>query len=321
MVIIFPPSTKGPAMKKILPLIILLVFIVSCNLPFNPAEPAATGTPNIIVVTATPPAHIPDVVTLSPVEPTPGPVVTATPPGTPLTLSGISMRVPGCLPVSESLEFVPAQLYDPMGGPQEVFPAHRRVNFSGYPLSGTFFSPFMRVFPVADFATAYALADEDYSATTITQLQELLATRPPAVEGSLPFLVMAGAAQIFHTKMAYLDFVNGSGVRYLTSYGQYSVPYNNHDLFYTFQGLTADCKYWVSVIFPVNHPVLPPTYDSTAVPPGGMPIPSWDSPTYEEDMRTYYAAMQGIMTASADASFVPGLDCLDQYIQSLNIGD
>ena len=52
-----------------------------------------------------------------------------------------------------------------------------------------------------------------------------------------------------------------------------------------------------------------------------MPIPSWDSPTYEEDMRTYYAAMQGIMTASADASFVPGLDCLDQYIQSLNIGD
>ncbi len=308
-------------MKKILPLIILLVFIVSCNLPFNPAEPAATGTPNIIVVTATPPAHIPDVVTLSPVEPTPGPVVTATPPGTPLTLSGISMRVPGCLPVSESLEFVPAQLYDPMGGPQEVFPAHRRVNFSGYPLSGTFFSPFMRVFPVADFATAYALAGEDYSATTITQLQELLATRPPAVEGSLPFLVMAGAAQIFHTKMAYLDFVNGSGVRYLTSYGQYSVPYNNHDLFYTFQGLTTDGRYWVSVIFPVNHPVLPPTYDSTAVPPGGMPIPSWDSPTYEEDMRTYYAAMQGIMTASADASFVPGLDCLDQYIQSLNIGD
>jgi len=308
-------------MKKILPLIILLVFIVSCNLPFNPAEPAATGTPNIIVVTATPPAHIPDVVTLSPVEPTPGPVVTATPPGTPLTLSGISMRVPGCLPVSASLEFVPAQLYDPMGGPQEVFPAHRRVNFSGYPLSGTFFSPFMRVFPVADFATAYALAGEDYSATTITQLQELLATRPPAVEGSLPFLVMAGAAQIFHTKMAYLDFVNGSGVRYLTSYGQYSVPYNNHDLFYTFQGLTTDGRYWVSVIFPVNHPVLPPTYDSTAVPPGGMPIPSWDSPTYEEDMRTYYAAMQGIMTASADASFVPGLDCLDQYIQSLNIGD
>jgi len=38
-------------------------------------------------------------------------------------------------------------------------------------------------------------------------------------------------------------------------------------------------------------------------------------------MQTYYAAMQGIMTASADASFVPGLDCLDQYIQSLNIGD
>ena len=58
-----------------------------------------------------------------------------------------------------------------------------------------------------------------------------------------------------------------------------------------------------------------------AVPAGGMPIPDWNSPTYAEDMQTYYAAMQGIMTASADDSFVPGLDCLDQYIQSLNIGD
>ena len=308
-------------MKKIVPLLILLVFIVSCNLPFNPVEPAVTSTPNVIVVTATPPAPIPEVVTPAPVEPTPAPVVTATPRGTPLTLSGISMTVPGCLPVSASLEFVPAQPYDPMGGPMDVYPAHRRINFSGYPLSGTFFPPYMRVFPVADYATAYALADEDYSAGEVAALQELLTTRPPAVEGSLPFLVMVGAAQIFHTKMAYLDFVNGSGVRYLTSYGQYNVPYNNHDLFYTFQGLTADGKYWVSVILPVNHPVLPPTYDSTAVPAGGMPIPTGDSPTYVEDMQTYYAAMQGIMTASADASFVPGLDCLDQYIQSLNIGD
>lgn len=317
-------------MKKILPLLILLVFVVSCSLPFVPGGSEATSTPpNVIVITATPPqatpvspSPSPIVVTATSPDPTQSPVIpSTTPPGISIDLGGISMAIPGCLPVSASFEFVPAQLYDPMGGPQEIFPAHRRVNYSGYPLSGTFFSPFMRVFPVDDFPAAYALASEDYSAPIISELQSILATRPAFVDQSLPFLTMAGAAQIFHTKMAYLDFTNGSGIRYLTSYGQYYVPYNNHDLFYTFQGLTDDGLYWVSIIFPVNHAILPPTYDSTAVPAGGIPIPTWDSPTYDTDMQIYYSTMHEIMTITADDTFVPGLDCLDLYIQSLNIGE
>jgi len=46
------------------------------------------------------------------------------------------MTIPACLPVTASIEFVPAQVYDPMGGPMDVFPAHRRINFNGYPLIG-----------------------------------------------------------------------------------------------------------------------------------------------------------------------------------------
>lgn len=57
------------------------------------------------------------------------------------------------------------------------------------------------------------------------------------------------------------------------------------------------------------------------MPLGGIPIPTWDSPTYDADMTAYYAAMQGIMALTADETFVPGLDCLDRYIQSLEIGD
>jgi hypothetical protein len=308
---------KGNAMKKLLLLLVVLVFLVACNLPFTPGSAQPTNTPYIIVVTQAP--SEPPSATPQPPEPsaTPEPVVS----GTQLDLGGVSMTLPDCLPVSASIEFALAQNYDPMGGPQDVFPAHRRVNFSSYPLSGTFFPPFMRVFPVADFASAYALAPEDSSAGTVAALQSLLATRPADVDGALPFLTMAGAAQVFHTKLEYRDFANGSGIRYPTSYGQYYVPYNNHDLFYTFQGLTSDGKYWVSIIFPVNHPILPPTYDSTIVPPGGIPIPTWDSPTYDTDMETYYSTMKGIMESTADDTFTPDLGCLDQYIQSLNIGD
>lgn len=306
-------------MKKLLLLLVTLVFLVACNLPFPSGGAEPTNTPYVIVVTAE--NAEPIVVTATPLPPEP----TAEPPaedaGTALELSGVSMTIPACLPVSASIEFAPAQVYDPMGGPQDVFPAHRRINYSSYPLSGTFFDPFMRVFPLADFPAAYALAPQEPSAFQVGALQGMLASRPAEMDGALPFLTMAGAAQIFHTKLAYLDFANGSGIRYLTSYGQYYVPYNNRDLFYTFQGITDDGRYWVSVIFPVNHAILPPTYDSTVVPPGGIVIPSWDSPTYDADMEAYYSTMNSIMTATADNTFVPGLDCLDQYIQSLNIGD
>jgi hypothetical protein len=56
-------------MKKLLPLLIVLLLLVSCNLPFSPsgAQPTSTldanlypsDTPQVIVVTATPPAPEP----------------------------------------------------------------------------------------------------------------------------------------------------------------------------------------------------------------------------------------------------------------------
>ncbi len=306
-------------MKKILVLTLVLVFVAACNLPIGPG--AATPPPEApppLVVTAT--AELPPApATTEPAAPpTEAPT---TPPGTELNLGGVYMVIPPCLPISAAGAIAPAQNYDPMGGPQEVYPQHRRIDYSGYPLSGTFFAPYMRVFPVAEFASAYAAAPENYAAPTISAMQSLLTTRPPDNDDPLPFLVMAGAGQVFHTQAKYLDFANGSGVRYLTSYGQYYVPYNNHDLFYTFQGLTSDGKYWVSVIFPVNHALLPPTYDSTVVPPGGVPIPSYTSATYDADMTAYYATMKALMNSQPDNTFTPGLDCLDQYISSLSIGD
>ena len=311
-------------MKRVALLLLIAAFLAACTIPLDILQPTETTTPQVIIITQA------VVVTATPIPPAaatepPAPPATEAPPpvveGTPLNLGGVNMVIPACLPVTASGNLIPAQVYDPMGGPQEVFPQHRRINFSGYPLSGTFFPPYMRVFPVADFAAAYAAAPENYAAHTIAAMQALLAARPPDSDASLPFLVMAGAGQVFHTQAEYLDFANGSGVRYLTSYGQYYVPYNNHELFYTFQGLTSDGKYWVSVVFPINHPVLPPNAESTVVPPGGIAIPSYSSPTFDTDMAAYYAAMKGLMNAQADNSFIPGLDCLDAYIRSLNIGD
>jgi hypothetical protein len=294
-------------MKKFLILLLAAAFLVSCNLPFMVKETAAPAASESPVVESLPSATPASEVTTA-VSPT-----TAALEGTELNLGGVDMVVPSCLPVSASGVIVPAQ---PQGeGPGSVWPQHRKISFSGYPLSDKFWEPEVNVYPVSEYASLYA-----DSSTQVTILKSLLATRPTDV-ASLPFLPNLGAAQAFHVKLKYLDFQNGSGVRYLTEYAQYYVPFNNYDLFYTFQGLTSDEKYWISVTFPINHAILPATPDSTEVPQGGLAIPQMTSPSWESDMQAYYASMKTLMEANPDDSYNPGIDCLDRYIQSLNIGD
>lgn len=294
-------------MKKILILLLTAVFLVSCNLPFigGTATPAATEA-SVQLPTGLPTAPSAEIPTATPTE---LPLE-----GTELNLGGVSMVIPACLPVTAAGVIAPAQ---PQGeGPGSVWPQHRLISFAGYPLGGKFWQPEMRVFPVADYTAMW-----EYSTAQVAALQNLLTTRPAEVTESLPFLPNLGAAQAFHNKMRYIDFQNGSGVAYLTEYAQYVVPYNNHDLFYTFQGLTSDGKYWISAILPINHAILPPTPDSSEVPAGGLAIPPMTSPSWVADMEAYYASMKLLMEAKPDNSFVPGIDCLDRYIASLNIGD
>jgi len=316
-------------MKKIFLLFVALLFVVACNLPFFPFGSSPTETPNYIVVTATS-VWLGEATASSPMPEwtaaTPGGgqtlpkmILPTELPGT--TIEGVTMSFPPCLSNAVMGGTYPAPPYDPMGGPMEVYPEHRRFDFTSYPLSDTFFPAFVRVFPVAGFAEAYALADNNYAQEQVVKLYDLLTVRPLEVDNALPFLVMTGAAQLFHTKLTYLSFANGNGIRYLTQYGQYYAPYNNYDLFYTFQGITSDAKYWVSVVFPVNHSLLPASADATEVPPGSIPIPSVESSTYEDDMMEYYARMDGLMYAAPDNTFTPALDCLDQFVQSLVIGD
>jgi len=297
-------------MKKILILLMLVIFLTACNLP----NIGGSNPPEATEIPATQPALPP---TALPAEPSAAVVPTTEPiDGTEMNLGGVYMIIPSCLPVTPSGVIVPAQPTNEAGMSYGIWPQHRQFSFSGYPLSGKFFEPIMRVYPVAEYA-----ALQDFVNQQVTALQTLTASQPAQVEESLPFLPTLGAAQVFHVNMQYLNFQNGAGVRFLTEYAQYSAPYNNHDLFYAFQGLTSDGKYWVSAMFPINHPILPPTYDSTEVPAGGIPIPQMSSATYVEDMNAYQADMKALIESQPADSFTPAMDCLDRYFTSLSIGD
>lgn len=190
---------------------------------------------------------------------------------------------------------------DPNGPFWDAAPEHVEFTFSSYVLTDTFHQPRIIVYPIADFLSMSPPASQ-----VITGLQQLLTTQPLSVTDNLPFLPLFNAAQQLHAAVKYVQFQGGVGVRYLTQFNQYAAPVNNHDLFYTFQGVTLDGKYYVAAILPVNNPILPA---DNSQPPQGTP----------EEITKYYIDMAQKLTEQAPSTFTPDLGALDALVSSIAI--
>jgi len=136
----------------------------------------------------------------------------------------------------------------------------------------------IRVYPVRSFA--YYGYDEE-----LALLQALLAEPNPdlsvysAVPSAdlsprLPYLPTANASQVFRAQPALIGFggerggsEGGRGVRYLTHYAQGFVPLTRREVWYTYQGLTEDGSYYLSVTFPIRIEDLEETAPLTFDPP------------------------------------------------------
>jgi hypothetical protein len=304
-------------MKKIALIIIIGLFLMGCSLPFtiNWNTPPTQQIETPVQINATETVDV--IATEPPAAPTAAPLN-----GIEMNLGGIYMILPPCLAANATGTLVPAAPSDEFNGPMEYYPENRKIAFLGYPLSGGFFEANgsdhggLTIYPIADFVAMNQAA----ISPIVTNMQILLADKPAAPQ-SIPFLPVFNAAQVFNAQVKYLDFQNGQGVRFLTEYAQYYAPVNNDDLFYAYQGITADGKYWVSAILPINAAYLQAAYDSVNVPDGGIPAPALDDPNYGNAMEAYYIVMLDKLNTTPDASFTPGLDCLDQFIQSLQISD
>ncbi|MBN2386855.1 MAG: hypothetical protein JXB85_07520 [Anaerolineales bacterium] len=268
-------------MKKTLPLLIVLVLVtLACNTP----------TP---VVTTPPP-----IVTEPPVT-TEAPVITAAPPVN-VTCNEISIYLDPGVAAGYTCETVPESTME-----MEIRPEYTKLTLQGYALSDRFFVPHISVFPVQGYTDLLP----DFVPGRVAELQGLLAGTPPG--DSLPFLPVFNAAQTFHAQYQVVPFVDGSGIRFLTLYAQYFAPINNHDLFYTYQALTADGQYWISAILPVSHPTLPENADN---PPGGL---TWEE--FSNNYVPYITDLTSSLNAQDPASFAPSLALLDALAASITI--
>ncbi len=178
-------------------------------------------------------------------------------------------------------------------------PEHREYIFNNWALPGGFHVPTLRVYSVAEFSAVNPSIGDRLNA-----LQAALAAQSPDGAGlDVPSIYNAG--QFFQSNPKYLEFQNGSGARWLSQYGQALFPIGLPNLFYTFQGFTADGAYYISLLLPVDHSILPPTSSV-----------SLDDAFYN-NYEAYVAENTQILNAQADASFTPSLELLDQLVQTL----
>ncbi len=101
----------------------------------------------------------------------------------------------------------------------------------------------------------------------------------------------------------------------MTEYAQYAAVANNNDLFYNFQGLTSDGRYYIIAILPVNAPFLAADSNipQTSLPPDGIPLSGLDPD------EAYYNAVVSKLNQTAPDVFTPSLNALDALTQSIAI--
>jgi nucleoid-associated protein YgaU len=151
------------------------------------------------------------------------------------------------------------------------------------------------------------------TATTVADLQSLLATKPADFAETIPVLPPVNAAQVFHVQNKYLEFENGSGVAFVGYYAQDVAPVTADSIFYSFQGLTDNGKYYVVVFYPVTTSMLPADFQTAL---GSMTDEQWAA-----QYNDYLAKLTTDLDALESSDFTPDLSWLDDLVTSINVSD
>ncbi|MGB8212298.1 MAG: hypothetical protein WCE68_01955 [Anaerolineales bacterium] len=238
------------------------------------------------------------------------PTATAAAPATPIsqtnaTCTGVTLFLDPALASGFNCQSVP----EASGASLPYFainPQYTEITLQGYPLADRLISPQINVFPVA----RYTQILPDQVNPRVAALQSLIGGAAPGT-AELPFLPIENAVQQDYVHFQVIPFANGSGARFITQYAQFADPLNNHDMFYTFQGLTSDGKYWVSVTLPVSNPTLPADGQN---PPNGQ---SWDD--FGKNFTKYITSITAQLNAQPPESFSPTIPMLDALIASIRV--
>jgi hypothetical protein len=191
-------------------------------------------------------------------------------------------------------------------------PDYYAFSLAGFPITAGLHAPQVMLFRTADFP------DAEVSVLTVelNRLQGLLAERPTLTSRAadwesepLPLLPPVHAAQIMVIDPQYVDFENGTALRYLAFYGQDAAPVTADRLFYAFAGISDDGESVIAGQFPLFVPSLPDEIDYAV----------FDYEAFIERINEYLAETLVELEALSDDEFVPNLSLLDALVSSFRI--
>lgn len=136
--------------------------------------------------------------------------------------------------------------------------------------------------------------------------------KPITGEPALPFLPWVNAKQSFCAQPQVIEFGNGRGIRYLSHYAQDPSPVLDQNVFYTFQGITDDGRFYISAVFPVQTGIFPtePPACPQCSEANYDPIPEWTA--------ILATQLNELNTLPVD-DFLPSIHLLDELIRSIRI--
>jgi hypothetical protein len=208
---------------------------------------------------------------------------------------------------------VEARTYDAveptLDGPDwDVNPAYDEFRLVDYPGENAYFDPIITIYPAAEYA-----AMSEYAAEQIDAMKTLLANQPETqVDPDVPLIPIFNAGRVFQAQTQYVKFQNGAGFRFVTHYAQAIDVFTNKNVFFTYQGLTNDGMYWVSIFMPISAPVLPDDFDWEA-------NSDFDWEAFSNQFMDYVAETTSNLNALPADQFTPDLTLLDSMIASLQV--
>jgi hypothetical protein len=149
----------------------------------------------------------------------------------------------------------------------------------------------------------------------VVQLRRLLDERPDLavvstvkgpVEDALPEVPpVTEAARIVQARPQYIDTPEVAGIAYVASYAQDTLPPTSDDLYWLFQGVSADGTRYVAVTWGLDTDLLP------------NEVPDSILERLDREWPKILGQSTTTVEAGAPDAFTPSLDALDALVRSL----
>lgn len=213
--------------------------------------------------------------------------------------NGVSFSYTQAIATSLSSETIPAQRFNSDGGPGYLANVPEFVLFT---LAHNGLAQRPSTLLVQPLKTSDGNYYPEYPDET-RQIFEALSQRLATQE-----------AAIGEIQTQFLTFTNGSGVRQVTFLPSALgiEPVSQQNVYYLFEGLTSDGRYYIRFTYGLASTLLPP--DGSSLTPEQQQLFASDPPSY---LAQALAPLSGVPTSA----FTPDLAQLDQLIQSLDINE